>query len=109
MSVGEPVVAEKWLDVAQVLVEQPVDLAQRRRLVEAMPPNAWHPRRRTCHSRDAGVTSALQLEGTYPMMYYLAAFLPVVGITALATVYLVSKDADLRDRAWRLLQLLLRR
>ena len=34
---------------------------------------------------------------------------PALGITALAVVYLVSKDADLRGRAWSLLKLLLRR
>ena len=33
---------------------------------------------------------------------------PTLGIIALAVVYLVSKDADLRGRAWRLLKLLLR-
>jgi hypothetical protein len=34
---------------------------------------------------------------------------PALGITALAVVYLVSKDTDLRGRAWSLLKLLLRR
>ena len=34
---------------------------------------------------------------------------PALGIIALAVVYLVSKDADLRGRAWSLLKLLLRR
>jgi hypothetical protein len=45
------------------------------------------------------------------MMYYLAlsVVVPVIGIVAPALVYLVSGDEALRNRAWRLLKLLLRR
>jgi hypothetical protein len=45
------------------------------------------------------------------MMYDLAlpVAVPTIGIIALATVYLVSKDPDRRRRAWQLLKLLLRR
>ena len=45
------------------------------------------------------------------MMYDapLSAVVAVIGIAALAVVYLVSGDEGLRSRAWRLLELLLRR
>ena len=39
----------------------------------------------------------------------LSVVVTVIGIAALAVVYLVSGDERLRSRAWRLLELLLRR
>ena len=50
-------------------------------------------------------------EGTSPMMddVTLSVVVTVIGIAALAVVYLVSGDERLRSRAWRLLELLLRR
>lgn len=38
-----------------------------------------------------------------------SALLPTIGITVLATIYLVAEDKELRARAWRLLRLLLLR
>jgi hypothetical protein len=45
------------------------------------------------------------------MMYDLTlpAAVPAIGVITLAAVYLVSNDPDLRERAWKLLKLLLRR
>ena len=50
-------------------------------------------------------------KGPTPMMYdlILSASVPVLGIAALAVVYVASKDPDQRARAWQLLKLLLRR
>ena len=68
--------------------------------------------RRTRHSPGAGAVAALQLEGTcLPMMYdvNLAVMAAAAGVAILAAVYLWSKDPARRDRAWRLLKLLLHR
>jgi hypothetical protein len=43
----------------------------------------------------------LALPATVPLV------VPIIGIAALAAVYLVSEDADRRRRAWLLLKLLL--
>jgi 7-keto-8-aminopelargonate synthetase-like enzyme len=61
-------------------------------------------------SPGAGAAAALQLEGTSPMMYDLAlpAIIPAMIIIVLAVVYLASKDPARRNRAWKLLKLLLR-
>jgi len=62
-------------------------------------------------SPGAGTAAALYSKGTTPMMYDLAlpAAVPTIAIIALAVVYLISEDPELRARAWQLLKLLLRR
>ena len=70
--------------------------------------------RRLRRNRHSSLTQTPQRpsgEGIALMIYDLAmsVVLPVMGIAALATVYLVSGDEGLRARAWRLLKLLLRR
>jgi hypothetical protein len=63
------------------------------------------------HSHGTGTAAALLLEGTYSMMYDLdlTVVVTATGIVVLAAVYVWSKDANRRARAWRVLKLLLGR
>ena len=60
----------------------------------------------------ADAAAALLTEGTMPSMVYdldLTVMVTTAGIAVLGAIYLWSKDPARRDRAWRLLKLLIRR